>query len=35
MDADKVKSFIPKDELVKDIVVEKAINFVRDSAVIA
>ena len=34
MDADKVKSFIPKDELVKDIVVEKAINLVRDTAVV-
>jgi trigger factor len=35
IDADKVKTFIPKEELVKDIVVEKAINLVRDSAVIA
>jgi trigger factor len=35
MDADKVKSFIPKEELIKDIVVEKAINFVRDSAIVA
>jgi len=34
IDADKVKTFIPEDELVKDIVVEKAINLVRDTAVI-
>lgn len=34
MDIEKVKSFIPKNELIKDIVVEKAINLVRDSAVI-
>lgn len=34
IDADKVKSFIPQDELVKDIAVEKAINLVRDTAVI-
>jgi trigger factor len=35
MDADKVKTFISREELIKDIVVEKAINLVRDSAVIA
>ncbi len=35
IDSDKVKTFIPKEELVKDIVVEKAINLVRDSAVVA
>lgn len=35
IDADKVKTFIPKEELAKDIVVEKAINLVRDSAVVA
>ncbi len=34
IDVEKVKSFIPKNELVKDIVVEKAINLVRDNAVI-
>lgn len=34
IDIDKVKSFIPENELVKDIVVEKAINLVRDNAVI-
>jgi trigger factor len=34
IDVDKVKSFIPKNELVKDIAVEKAITFVRDSAVV-
>lgn len=34
MDVDKVKSFIPQEELVKDIAVEKAINLVRDSAVV-
>lgn len=34
MDVEKVKSFIPINELTKDIVVEKAINLVRDSAVI-
>lgn len=34
IDADKVKTFIPQDALSKDIAVEKAINLVRDSAVI-
>ncbi len=34
IDIDKVKSFIPKNELIKDIVVEKAINLVRDNAII-
>jgi trigger factor len=34
MDADKVKSFIPKEELVKDIAVEKAIQLIRDTAVV-
>lgn len=34
IDAEKVKAFIPKEELIKDISVEKAINLVRDSAVI-
>ncbi|MCY1714335.1 trigger factor [Caproiciproducens galactitolivorans] len=34
IDAEKVKAFIPKEELIKDISVEKAINMVRDSAVI-
>ncbi|HEX2985527.1 MAG TPA: trigger factor [Caproiciproducens sp.] len=34
IDADKVKSFIPQEELVKDIAVEKAINLVRDTAVV-
>ena len=34
MDVDKVKSFISQEELVKDIAVEKAINLVRDSAVV-
>lgn len=32
IDADKVKSFIPEEDLVKDIAVEKAIGIVRDSA---
>jgi trigger factor len=34
IDADKVKTFIPKEELVKDIAVEKAIDLVRESAII-
>ncbi len=34
MDADKVKGLIPQEELVKDLVVEKAINLVRDTAVV-
>ena len=34
MEADKVKSFIPAEELKKDIVVQKAIDLVRDSAVV-
>ena len=34
VDTDKVKSFIPKEDLIKDIAVEKAINLVRDTAVI-
>ncbi|MDF2631483.1 MAG: trigger factor [Caproiciproducens sp.] len=34
IEIDKVKSFIPKNELIKDIVVEKAINLVRDNAII-
>ena len=29
-----MKSFIPKEELVKDIAVEKAIQIVRDTAVV-
>lgn len=32
IEADKAKAFIPKDELVKDIAVEKAIGIVRDNA---
>ncbi|HEX3039406.1 MAG TPA: trigger factor [Caproiciproducens sp.] len=35
IDTEKVKTFIPKEELVKDIAVEKAINLVRESAIIA
>lgn len=35
IDADKVKTFIPQDALTKDIAVEKAINLVRDTAVVA
>ena len=34
LEVDKVKSFIPKEELVKDIAVEKAIQIVRDTAVV-
>ena len=34
LDVEKVKSFIPKEELVKDIAVEKAIQVVRDKAVV-
>jgi len=34
IDVEKVKTFIPKEELTKDISVEKAINLVRDSAVV-
>ncbi|MGX8702687.1 trigger factor [Caproiciproducens sp.] len=34
IDAEKVKTFIPKEELAKDLSVEKAINLVRDSAVV-
>ena len=34
LDVEKVKSFIPKEELVKDIAVEKAIQVVRDNAVV-
>ena len=32
MEADKVKTFIPQEDLAKDIAVEKAIGLVRDSA---
>ncbi|QEY34056.1 trigger factor [Caproiciproducens galactitolivorans] len=35
IDAEKVKAFIPKEELVKDIAVQKAIDLVRDSAIIS
>lgn len=35
MDADKVKSFVRKEDLAKDIAVEKAFDLVRDSAVVA
>lgn len=35
MEVEKIKNIIPKTELTKDIVVEKAINFVRDNSVIA
>nr|WP_319488088.1 trigger factor [uncultured Caproiciproducens sp.] len=34
IDLEKVKTFIPQEELVKDISVEKAINLVRNNAVI-
>ena len=34
LEVDKVKSFIPKEELVKDIAVAKAIQIVRDTAVV-
>lgn len=34
MDADKVKNLIPEKDLVKDIAVEKAVDFVRDNAVV-
>lgn len=34
MEVEKIKNIIPKTELEKDIVVEKAINLVRDSAVV-
>jgi trigger factor len=34
MDADKVKNVIPEKDLVKDIAVEKAVDFVRDNAVV-
>lgn len=34
MEIEKIKNIIPKTELEKDIVVEKAINLVRDSAVV-
>ncbi|MBW7574028.1 trigger factor [Caproiciproducens faecalis] len=34
IDVEKVKTFIPKEELIKDISVEKAINLVRDNAVV-
>ena len=35
MEVEKIKNIIPKTELTKDIVVEKAISFVRDNSVIA
>lgn len=35
MEVEKIKNIIPKSELIKDIVVEKAINLVRDNSVIA
>lgn len=35
MDADKVKSFVRKEDLAKDIAVEKAFDLVRDGAVVA
>jgi trigger factor len=35
VDADKVKSFVKREDLAKDIAVEKAFNLVRDSAVVA
>lgn len=35
MDVDKVKSFVHKEDLTKDIAVEKAFDLVRDSAVVA
>ncbi len=34
MEADKVKAFIPKEDLAKDVAVEKAMAIVRDNAVI-
>ena len=34
MDVEKVKGFIPREDLVKDIAVEKAIQIVRDNAVV-
>lgn len=34
MEVDKVKSFIPQEELVKDIAVEKAVDLIRDAAVV-
>ena len=34
MEVDKVKGFIPAEELKKDVVVQKAIDLVRDNAVI-
>lgn len=34
MDADKVKNVIPEKDLVKDLAVEKAVDFVRDNAVV-
>ncbi|QAT49604.1 trigger factor [Caproiciproducens sp. NJN-50] len=35
MDADKVKSFVRKEDLAEDLAVEKAFDLVRDSAVVA
>ena len=35
MEVEKIKNIIPKSELTKDIVVEKAIDLVRDNSVIA
>lgn len=34
MEIDKVKTFIPKEELAKDIAVQKSIDLVRENAVI-
>ena len=34
MEADKVKSFIPKEDLAKDVAVEKAMEIVRSNAAI-
>ena len=34
MEADKVKAFIAKEDLAKDVAVEKAMSIVRDNAVV-
>ena len=32
LEADKIKNFIPSDEIAKDVAMQKAIDFVRDNA---
>ena len=34
MEADKIKEIVPSDDIVKDLAMNKAIDLIRDSAVI-